>query len=162
MSTDSCLSLAMFNLLRMGVFCSMTVNDEVEVEKMDRVLFISNVRGMEFYVEFVDNDFLILMKVGKSTRNCEKFSCIIDKGDCLENDCLLLLGWRSPAVIVSYACPQSRYDLEEEMCNAQREAVEAAHQKCIQMPRIIHLRKAAAIGSNGERSGDHMDIPNPT
>ncbi|XP_028066582.1 uncharacterized protein LOC114269466 [Camellia sinensis] len=56
----------------------------------------------------------------------------------------------------------SRYDLEEEMCNAQREAVEAAHQKCIQMPRIIHLRKAAAIGSNGERSGDHMDIPNPT
>ncbi|CAL5425369.1 unnamed protein product [Camellia sinensis] len=57
---------------------------------------------------------------------------------------------------------QSRYDLEEEMCNAQREAVEAAHQKCIQMPRIIHLRKAAAIGSNGERSGDHMDIPNPT
>ncbi|CAL5427975.1 unnamed protein product [Camellia sinensis] len=57
---------------------------------------------------------------------------------------------------------QSRYDLEEEMCNAQREAVEAAHQKCIQMPRIIHLRKAAATGSNGERSGDHMDIPNPT
>ncbi|KAF5930301.1 hypothetical protein HYC85_031174 [Camellia sinensis] len=57
---------------------------------------------------------------------------------------------------------QSRYDLEEEMCNAQREAVEAAHQKCIQMPRIIHLREAAATGSNGERSGDHMDIPNPT
>ena len=45
------------------------------------------------------------------------------------------------------------------MCNAQREAVEAAHQKCIQMPRIIHLREAAATGSNGERSGDHMEIP---
>ncbi|CAL5352377.1 unnamed protein product [Camellia sinensis] len=41
-----------------------------------------------------------------------------------------------------------------------REAVEAAHQKCMQMPRIIHLREAAATGANGERSGDHMEIPN--
>lgn len=35
----------------------------------------------------------------------------------------------------------------------------AAHQECIRMSIIIHLREAEA-GANGKRFGDHMETPN--
>ena len=60
---------------------------------------------MEFYVEFDDNDFLILMKVGKSTCNCEKFSCITDKGGSLSHEQIEQLVRASPMVFAIITLP---------------------------------------------------------